>query len=247
MAKQSGLGDNYYVDGYDLSGDTRSLGRVSGGPAALDLTGIDRSAYERVGGIRTGTIQWVSYFNDTAGQAHPVLSARPTTDRIATYCRGTGLGSPAASCVAKQIGYDPSRADDGMLTIGVSVDSNRYGLEWGQLLTAGKRTDTAATNGSSVDGAAATTEGGQAYLHVFSFTGTDVTIGVEDSANNSAFTAVTGLTFTAVTAAPFTQRLATAAGATVRRYLRAATTTSAGFTSVVYAVVVVRNETAVTF
>ncbi len=246
MGKQSGLGDNFYLDGYDLSGDLGSVA-VAGGPATLEVTGLDKSAHERIGGVRTGSLSWMAYFNDTAGQAHPVLSTRPTTDRVGTYCRGTAIGSAAASCVAKQVNYDPTRADDGALTIAVACESNGYGVEWGQLLTAGKRTDTAATNGSSLDGAAATAFGAQAYLHVFAFTGTDVTISLEDSANNSAFTALTAGAFTQVTAAPFTQRIATAAGATVRRYVRAVTATSGGVTAVTFAVVLVRNDTTVVF
>ena len=30
MAKQSGLGDNFYIGGYNLSGDVGSLGSISG-------------------------------------------------------------------------------------------------------------------------------------------------------------------------------------------------------------------------
>ena len=30
MAKSSGLGDNFYIGGYDLSGDVASLGQVQG-------------------------------------------------------------------------------------------------------------------------------------------------------------------------------------------------------------------------
>ena len=81
--------------------------------------------------------------------------------------------------------------------------------------------------------------GAQAYLQVTSFTGTSVTVTVKDSADNSSFTAVTGLTFTAATAAPYTQRLATAATATVRRYLQVDTTGT--FSSATFAVVLNRN------
>jgi hypothetical protein len=246
VSKQGGLGDNFYLDGYDLSGDLSTVA-AHGGPAVLDVTSIDKSAMVRLGGVRTGSLAWTSYFNDTAGQEHPVLSVRPTTDRIGTYCRGTAIGSPAASCVAKQVNYDPTRAADGALTVAVDCEANGYGVEWGRLLTAGKRVDTAATNGTSLDGAAATTFGAQAYLQVFAFTGTDVTIGLEDSANNSAFSALTGMAFTQVTSAPAKQRKATAAGATVRRYVRAVTSTVGGFTSVTFAVVLVRNDTTVVF
>ena len=51
MAKSSGLGDNFYVGGYDLSGDTQSLGRIGGGAELLETTGIDKSGIERLGGL----------------------------------------------------------------------------------------------------------------------------------------------------------------------------------------------------
>lgn len=146
--KESGLGDNLYVGGYDLSGDTGSLGNIGGGPAALELTGIDKSAFERVGGSRDGRIEWSSWFN-TLG-AHPVLSALPTADVHVMYCRGTTLGCPAACLVSKLPDYPGQRGNDGSFTFGLSAQANGYGLEWGQLLTAGLRTDTAAANGTGV-------------------------------------------------------------------------------------------------
>lgn len=160
MSKQSGLGDNFYVGGYDLSGDTGSLGTISGSVALLDVTGINKSAFERIGGLRDGNVEWSSFFNDASGAAHPALSSLPTTDRILTYCRGTTIGNPAACMTAKQINYDGTRADDGAFTLAVNAQANGYGLEWGNQLTAGLRTDTGATNGDGVS------LGGEAYLHL---------------------------------------------------------------------------------
>lgn len=151
MTKTSGLGDNFYLGGYDLSGDTQSLGEIGGSIALLDVTGIDKFAFERIGGLRDGRIEWTSHFNDATGQEHVALSSLPTTDRILTYCRGTTLGNPAACLVGKQLNYDPTRANDGALTIAVRAEANAFGLEWGKQLTAGKRTDTAATNGTAVE------------------------------------------------------------------------------------------------
>ena len=79
------------------------------------------------------------------------------------------------------------------------------------------------------------------------FTGTDATVTIQDSADNVTFADVTGLTFTQITTAPTSERLATASGATVRRYLRAVTSTTGGFTSLTFAVVLVKNATAVAF
>lgn len=244
IAKQSGLGDNCYCGGYDLSGDIGSAQKISGGPAALDVTGINKLGFERIGGLRTGDIQFTSFFNPSANQEHAALSTLPTTDTQIMYARGTALGNPAACMTCKQLDYNPTRAANGMLTISVSAQSNGYGLEWGRLLTAGLRTDTAATNGTSIDGGGSTAFGAQAYLQVTAFTGTDVTVTIQDSADNSSFTNVTGFSFTATTAAHTFQRIATSNTATIRRYLRAITSTSGGFTSVTFAVVVVRNPIA---
>lgn len=240
MAKQSGLGDNLYIDGVDISGDVGSLGQIGGGNSPIDVTGIDKSARERLGGVRDGTIAFSAFFNPTG--AHLALSALPTTDRVLTYCRGTSLGDPAASFVAKQIGYDPTRDDSGSLTIAVSAQANGYGLEWGRQLTAGKRTDTTATNGASIDTAASASFGLQAYLHVFAFTGTSVTVKLQDSADNSAWADVSGAAFAAVSAVG-AQRIAVAG--TVRRYLRAVTTGT--FSNAVFSVNAVKNETTVSF
>lgn len=245
--KSSGLGDNFYLHGYDLSGDIGSIS-TSGGPALLDVTGIDKSAYERIGGLRTGGMSWQAWFNPAANQAHDRLENLPTTDVHCAYFRGTTLGNPAACMVAKQLNYDGTRAADGAFTFAVEAQSNAYGLEWGKAMTAGKRTDTAATNGSSVDfGTGSTTFGLQAYLQVFAFTGTSVTVSLEESADNGAvdpWTAVTGGSFTAATGIT-AERIATASNQTVERYLRVVTT--GVFTNAVFAVVVNRNDTATAF
>jgi hypothetical protein len=248
MTKSGGLGDNCYVGGYNLSGDIGSVDKVQGGMKPLEVTGIDKGAFERIGGLRDGSLSWKAFFNTDVGAAHPVLSTLPRADVVATYCRGTALGSPCASLVAKQLNYDGNRGASGDFTFSVDAEANAYGLEWGVLLTAGLRTDTAATNGTGVDTAASAAFGAQAYLQVSAFTGTDVTVKIQDSADNVSFADVAGLAFTQVTAAPFTQRIATGNTATIRRYVRAVTTTTGGVTSVTFAVHLTKNDVAgVTF
>lgn len=250
MTKTGGLGDALYYGGYDLSGDVQSLGNIGGGPALLPFTDITQSAMARQGGLRDGRLEWTSYFNPgiAANAAHSVLSALPRGDVLLTYCRGTTLGAPAACLNGKQVNYDGTRGNDGAFTFAVSAQGNLYGLEWGRLLTAGMRTDTAATNGASYDTGASASFGAQAYLQVSAFTGTDVTIKIQDSADNTTFADVAGLGFTQVTTAPGAQRIAISNTATVRRYVRVITTTTAGFTSAAFAVVINKNECAgVTF
>ena len=245
--KSSGLGDNLYIAGFNASGDVGQLGAIGGGPALITVTGIDKSAFERIGGLRDGRIEYTAYFNTVpvTGAIHEKLSPLPRTDQILTYCRGTVLGDPAASLVSKQINYDPTRGDSGELTFGVSAQANGYGIEWGRQLTAGVRTDTAATNGTGIDTVASASFGGQAYLQVFAFTGTDVTVKIQDSADNVSFADVAGFAFTQVTGgAPLAERIALSNTATIRRYVRVATVTTGGVTSVAFSVNVVKNESA---
>jgi hypothetical protein len=244
MAKQNGLGDNFYVGSYDLSGDVSALGTVGGSVGVLDKTGINKFGYERIGGLRTGNIEFNTHFNDAAGQEHVALSALPTTDVIMTYFRGTTLGNPAASMVAKQINYDASRGDDGDLTFAVSAQSNGFGLEWGRSLTAGLRTDTAATNGTAIDTTASASFGAQAYLHVTAFTGTDCTITVEDSADNITFATVDS--FTVVSGVTSERNVLGTTTETLDRYVRVSTTAGT-FSSITFAVNLVKNTAAVSF
>lgn len=243
MTKQSGLGDLLYVNGYDLSGDIGSLGNIHGGMATFDMTDITQSAMERLGGLRDGDISFSSYMNDSAARGHTRLKTLPTTDVLVSYLRGSGIGSPMASLMAKQVNYDGTRAADGALNFNTDAVANAYGLEWGLQLTAGARTDTTATSpATGLDTLASAAFGLQAYLHVFAFTGTSVTVTLQDSADNSTFAAIGGgVAFTAATAIG-AQRIATVNTQTVRRYVRAITTGT--FSSAVFAVQLSKNDVA---
>jgi len=243
MAKQNGLGDNFYVGGYNFSGDVASLESIAISRGVLPVTGIDKSAMERLHGLKDGGFDFTSFFNPAAAQAFPVLKTLPTTDVVCSYFRGTTIGNPACSCVAKQINYDGNREDDGTFTFKASVQGNGYGAEWGRMLTAGPRTDTTATSpATGVDTLASASFGAQAYLHVFAFTGTSVTVTLQDSADNSTFAAIaTPMAFAAASAIG-TQRITIPNTTTVRRYVRAIT--SGTFSNAVFAVNFVKNEEA---
>lgn len=246
--KITGLGSAFYVGGYDLSGDVNALSSISSPLATLDVTGINKFAHERLGGQRDGSMAFTTIFNVDAGQEHAVLSNFPRTDTVGSFFVGQAIGSVAASINAKQVDYAPTRANDGMLSNATSLQANSYGLEWGYQLTAGTRTDTAATDGSSLDTTASASFGFQAYLHVLSFSGTDVTVKIQDSANNSTWADLASGAFTQITSStPQAQRIAVSGTATVRRYLRVSTVTTGGFTSVTFAVNFVKNLTAVSF
>lgn len=240
MSKATGLGDNLYVAGYDLSGDTGSLSRIGGGPAATqDVTGINAEAFERVGLLRDGAIDFAGFLNTAAGREHDALKGLPTTDVGVMYARGTTLGNPGAAMTAKQVTYDFTRGADGSLNWTVNAQAASAGLQWGTLLTAGLRTDAGATSGTSVDGGAGSTFGAQAFLQLTALTGTNVVVTVQESSDNGGTDPwASVLAFDSATSARTTQYKAVAGD--VERYVRV--TTSGVFTSATFAVLFVRNE-----
>lgn len=244
MAKQTGLGDQLFIGGRDIGGDVSAIGSLATPRETLPATGITKSAMERLLGKRDGNAEFTAYFNDATDQAHEALKGLPRTDVHLMYLRGTTLGNESVGMVGKQLNYDPTRGDDGALTFGVNVQANAFGLDWLKQLTAGKRTDTTATNGTGVDfGTGSKSFGFQAYLQVFSFTGTSVTIKLQESSDNGAGDAwadVTGGAFTTVTGRTAERIQSTSDTLTVERYLRVVTTGT--FSSVVFAVGVNRND-----
>lgn len=242
MAKQSGIGSSLFVGEYDLSGDIGAVDTIDSTRGVLDITAINASAAERLVGLKDGALAFNAYWNVSASQAHAVLSALPRTDRIASVFIGSTVGAAAASVVGKQITYAPARGSDGSLVASVNVQANGYGLEWGEMLTTGKQTFASGTSsGTSVDfGSTSTLFGAAGYLHVFSVGSGTPTVTVQDSADDSSFSTVTGMAFTASPAAT-SERVQGAVGATVRRYVRIQVTGT--YTNLVCAVNFVRYLT----
>lgn len=245
MGKETGLGNQLYLDGYDLSGDTNAISKISKAINLLEMTGIDKSAVERKAGQLDGGIDWVSFWNPT--NAHTALDDITTkADRVASFFHRSALAVPACSIVCKQTDYAPNRANDGALLADVSTVANSFWLDWGLACTAGKRTDTAATNGTGVD---FTNWGGgnsfglQAYLQVFSFTGTSCTVklqGSSDDGAGDAYADITGGAFTAATGRT-SQRIETSRTQAIENWVRVVTTGT--FSECTFAVHVTANAT----
>jgi hypothetical protein len=155
VTKVSGLGDAFFVGGYDLSNDTQSLDTISQPMAMQDVTGLDKKAHERLALLIDGSMSFTTYFNPAAGQQHKVLSVLPRADVQMMYFNNRIIGNPAACQIGKQLDYAPTRAADGSLGTKVAADANGFGLEWGNQLTAGPY-----TGASVLAGNASTFEGG---------------------------------------------------------------------------------------
>lgn len=248
MAKQSGVGSALWFGSVDISGDVGAVNSLEHSRAEQDVTGINKSAVERILLRHDGMIGFTAFWNPTAGQAHPTLSALPRTDVQVTVGIGSASGAVgqwAASLLAKQTGYSPAFGDDGSLVASINAVANGYPLEWGELLTTGKQTfASGSVNGTSIDlnnvyaGSTTTAFGAAAYLHVFSLGSGTPTLTIKDSANDSTFAALspTSLAFTPTVAG--VERQTTGLTATIRRYIRVEVTGS--YTNLVCALSFVR-------
>lgn len=87
--------------------------------------------------------------------------------------------------------------------------------------------DTNTTTGAEKDDAAATTTGWTAHLHVTAVSGGSWVVKLQDAAVSNTYSDVSGGAFTAATTAT-SQRLLSASGATLRRYVRYVATRTGG-------------------
>ena len=225
MAKKSGLGQEFYIHGYDLSGDVGSLDGASGTRELLDVTSISKSATERLVGRSSATLGFNTWFDDEAEKEHAALSGLVTTDRVVLWAMGGATGDVACAFPAKQLNYDASVGGDGSLSFSVGCESNGVAMDWCDLLTDGQVTHASAGSNTSRDDGAATSSGLVAYLEmVDAASGTPTVVIQESSDNGSADAWTTILSFSAVgyASAPTAERV-TVSGA-VERYLRVTTT-----------------------
>lgn len=211
--KESGLGMDFFCNGYHIGSDIQAL-QIASPMAPIDVTDITQSAHSRLPGLRDASMSLTVYQDPAAGAAHAAFSGLPRTDVIMSTLIGSTIGYPVCCLNALQANYDPTRAADGSLTFKVdgSADGG-YGMDWCLGLTPGLRTDTSATSGTSLNNSAASLYGAQAYLQAVSLTGTSGTVTIQHAPDNSTW--ITLLAFTAVTSssAPTAQRLATFTGA----------------------------------
>ena len=225
MAKKSGLGQQIFVHGYDLSGDVAAIDGAGSPRNLLEITAINASATERLVGLSDGNISVSSWFNDSTEQEHDALSGLVTTDRIVTWAFGATRGDVAACLVAKQLNYDGSRGTDGSLSFSVDTQADGISLDWCNTLTTGKETHSSAGSSTSRDDGAGTTAGMVAYLEITDCDSGTPTVTIQESSDNGSSDAwVNVLSFSAVgyASAPTAERV-TSSG-TVERYLRITTT-----------------------
>jgi|TARA_R110000787_G_scaffold74867_3_gene166115 hypothetical protein len=120
MAKQSGLGDYLAVD--DSSGTVRDISNdvtnatFNNGTALQEVTGIDKSAVERLQLLGDGTVSINGVFDAASNLSHDVFKVQTGT-RTVTYAVGGNSGSnPKLEMEMLISAYNLDRAADGSLT-----------------------------------------------------------------------------------------------------------------------------------
>jgi len=237
MAKAAGLAMEFYFQGYDLSGDIASIENMGSPRTTLPITGINKSAMERVYGKIDAVLAFTSWFNDAAGQQHLALRGLPTTDvDVLVALRGGAKGSSAGFIGdGKQPDLSHSRGVDGSLTAKGNMLANGKAWEYGTILLA-KATISGTGNSTSEDNSGSSSAGLAGIIHLTAFSGTNYTATIQDSTNNICFCSLKA--FAQITAVNKSERV-TVSG-TVNRYLRV--NHAGSFTSVDVVVATRRGE-----
>lgn len=120
MSKVTGLGDRFQLD--DSGGTLRDISstvdsvQVQTSQGLIDVTGLDKSAMERIIGLGDGSFQISGPFDAASNKAHDVLTPLSGT-RTATYDIGGGTtGNPRLSLEVLLANYNVSRDNSGKLT-----------------------------------------------------------------------------------------------------------------------------------
>jgi hypothetical protein len=181
-------------------------------------------------GAQDGSLSFAGLFNATAGRAHEVFTlakASTTAAIVSVAAEGFTIGNLVDMGKFQLTNYNIAAGTEAPVEISADLGSDDI-QDTGVSLRDDLTPETAASttvNNTSVDETAATSLGWVAHLHIKAYTGyTNVTVKVQDSADNAAFADITGATFALATGVG-EQRLEGAVTATVRQYVRSVITT----------------------
>lgn len=119
MAKETGLGwttfsvDNSSGSAQAIKNDVNSLSFATP-RGVIDVTGIDKSAFERLLGLADFSVNPQGTFNDASNQTHDVFKTVPSTSVNRTVTITVSGNTLANECIFTD--YSLNRAQDGSLT-----------------------------------------------------------------------------------------------------------------------------------
>ena len=126
MAKQTGLGDYIAVD--DSGGTARNLSNditsysISVPQNMFEVTGVDKSAVERIVGLNDYTLSLNGVFNKASNASHDVFKPRTGTRTVTIAIGGNTTGYPELEAEMLVGEYNLERGDDGALNWTASLN-----------------------------------------------------------------------------------------------------------------------------
>lgn len=223
-----------YVDGYDLSGASRTFSSLDCKYDPVDLTGWSDAIYKTMANkrIMAGIRGYQCLMDDTATSGAFTILKSPdgTSDVLVSLLMGGGaapaIGDVCYLLSSAQISAGTSfDAEAGILTADFVVNSSSNGgMPYGVVIHPATSLSST-TNGSSVDNAASSANGWHAVLHVTVSSGGEWAFTIEHSANDVDW-ATLG-TFTALDGSAVGAEYQSGTG-TVNQYVRFVATRTSG-------------------
>jgi len=209
---------NVFVNEYDFSTYFNDVTATSTVETA-ETSSFGSSAKTYIVGLQDGTVSLNGMFDGTATGTDVVFSAvlgSTTKQNVIVAPSGHSNGANAIMLEADDTSYEVSGAVSDIVQTSAEFQSSD-GVEHGKILSSGTAVS-ATGNGTSVDNTASSANGGVGFLSVPTNTRNgNITVKVQQSADNSTFTDL--ITFTVVSSTAKTFERVEVTG-TVARYLR---------------------------
>lgn len=220
------------VDEFDLSAFFNSAD-VAATLDTAETTTFGKTAKTYIPGLADATLSLAGMFDGAANAIDAVLAAALGGSALITVApAGAGtIGNRASLAEALETSYGISAAVAD--AVSVSAEAQVTGGLLPGVILANLIARTATGNTAALDNAASTASGAKAFLHITAFSGTNVTIKVQESPDNSTWADL--ITFSQATGV--TSQSGSATG-TIDRYLRV--NIAGTFTSVTFAVALAR-------
>ena len=225
MATTHGKNVDVFINEFDLTAffNNMDLNREAENPETTTFSKNDRTF---IAGLKGGNVSLSGFFDSAAGASDEVLNATlgAAADRVVTIGPGgTAIGDVTYLFRTRTSSYNVSGSVDSVVEVTADLLANREIDRGVALHNLTAETVTGDSNATSVDGLGVTTNGGTGHLHVTAVsTPTTLDVDIEDSADDAAWLALTGGTFTQVTTAAISEQITVAAGQAVRQYLSTA-------------------------
>lgn len=227
----SGIGKNTRVllNGYDVSTFLKSV-KTKMAAKAHDSTTFRKNSECYIGGLLSGSINasgLLDTLTELAGGSvegiHDVfrLALGGAADSVwEAFWFDDAVGSIGVGMRTKNTSYDVNDVIGDLVSCSADGTASNQWDALVSLLALAAQTN--AGNGTAVDNGAATTNGGAGYICCTGpFSGTSVQGKIQHSSDNFASDIADLVTFTTITTANASEVIEVAAGATVKRYLRA--------------------------